>query len=222
MNIRHTFLLLVILLLAAGCGSEESEISKENLSKQMESVRVQKEDTITWTADVTHDGTDDSIIIDLTYIKNYPENEEPNIKVYSGSTGDVIWEEFVSTVNTNTDGIYLYNDGEKDYLMTWKPYSSTGNFDYKYKIMNLKDSGEPEIVQEGEIDFSLGSNNSVSEDDYLWLQEFSEEVNKYLKKSILLVDTNSGEGVYSTPENKITGDYEPEDDLSAIKSQLEK
>lgn len=75
MNIRHTFLLLVILLLAAGCGSEESEISKENLSKQMESVRVQKEDTITWTADVTHDGTDDSIIIDLTYIKNYPENE---------------------------------------------------------------------------------------------------------------------------------------------------
>lgn len=218
----------VILTLCA-CGSKNKDhnddtktSNKEKKSTTLDQTEgteqkesAQNADTskfIEWKFDITHDGVEDTIKVS-TDLANYQSLAEPRFAVYSGKTDQKIWEKDISTSHTGFDGFYLYNDGDKDYLLEWTPYMSQGMATYTYKIFTLSENGEENIVETDDIGFSVDESEK-DESDKSQLSTFIDKVNQYLNKSFVLVDTNDNgfttrnQIIYSTKDNKIVLPYD--------------
>lgn len=166
-----------------------------------------------WFADVTHDGKPDRIEVDLTNIVSDIQNAGDNIRIYSGATGKIIWSRLVSTEHVGQSGIYLYNDEGKYYIMIWEPYIDIGKAAYHYEILELSDTGKVQVIKSGNFSFSF---NNIQKDDIENLKAFAGEVNQFLEKSIVLLDTNNFQTLFSTNLNKVVNTYDYEDDLKLM------
>jgi len=170
---------------------------------------------IIWYADIAHDGIDDKIVVDLTYVINYPETgEEKTVSVYSGSTEALIWTGHADTVHPGYNGIYIYNDGINEYLLIWLPMIYQDRANFSLQIFSLSEEGEIQELATKNIDFDM---NSPDECDTKAISSYIEEVNGYLKNSYVIVDTDNGTPVYSTKKNKIVNVY----DASGILNEIE-
>lgn len=166
---------------------------------------VKQIEPITWYADITHDGIDDKIVVDLTYVINYPETGvEHTVSVYSGKTGTLIWTGHADTVHVGWNGIYVYKNGNHQYLLLWKPmiYQDAANF--SFEVFSLTEKGTVQKLSKKTIDFDM---MRPSECDTNAISNYIQKVNNYLKKSYVLVDTDNGTPVYSTKKNKIINLY---------------
>jgi len=191
-----------------------SSITSSPTSNPLKESDINKIDPIIWYADITHDGIDDKIVVDLTYVINYPETgEEKTVCVYSGSTETLIWTGHADTVHPGWNGIYVYNDGTNEYLLVWKPMMYQGNADFSLQVFSLSEEGKIKELTAKTIDFNM---NSPDECDKIAISTYIDEVNFYLKNSYVLVDTDNGIPVYSTKVNKIVNVY----DASAIFEEL--
>lgn len=171
-----------------------------------ESDNVKQEEPIIWYADITHDGIDEKIVVDLTYVINYPKTGEENtVSVYSGSSGEFIYTGHADTVHVGWNGIYIYNDGKNDYLLLWKPTVYQNSADFNLHIFSLTEDGEEIVYLTENIQFVTYPPENINIDE---VSEFVDMANGYLEKSYVLVDTDNGTPVYSTADNKIINIYE--------------
>lgn len=167
---------------------------------------VKQEEPIIWYADLTHDGINEKIVVDLTYVINYPKTgEEKTVSVYSGSSGELIWTGHADTVHVGWNGIYIYNDGKNDYLLLWQPTVYQDIADFNIRIFSLTEDGKENDLLKKSLDFSIYNPKDSDIDD---VSEFVDMVNGYLEKSYVLVDTDNGAPVYSTADNKIINLYD--------------
>lgn len=158
-------------------------------------------DNIVWYADLTQDGINEKIVVDLTYVDNPIDGLEKTVSIYQVDSQTrnetLIWYEHADTVHIGWNGIYLYEQDGQYYLMTWKPYCSTGICEYDYEIFSFANSGEKVTLTNGNL------NLNMDDIDQNVLRNFINKVNTYLSKSMVLIDTDQGKIIYSTNDNPI-------------------
>jgi hypothetical protein len=170
---------------------------ENNLVKQIE--------PIIWYSDVTHDGLNEKIVVDLTYVLNYPRTgEEQTVSIYAGKTGDLIWTGHADTVHPGWNGFYIYDDGNNEYLLTWRPTIYQNSADFILNIFSLTDDGEEHELYTENVPF-----NMLDDDlDADVIISFVNKVNGYLDNCYVLVDTDNSTPVYSTKDNKMKQYYD--------------
>ncbi len=177
---------------------------------------MEKVEPVIWYADITQDGIDEKIVVDLTYVINYPKTgEEQTVLVYSGSSGELLWTGHADTVHPGWNGIYIYNDGKKDYLLLWQPTVYQDNADFHFRIFSLDEDGKEIELLTKNIQFDIYHPKDSDTDA---ISEFADMVNGHLEKSYVLVDTDNGNPVYSAKDNKIMNLY----DISWILEEIKK
>ena len=122
--------------------------------------------------DLTGDGIPESIQIDESAAAEPRTGDEPTIQVFSGETGEMIWSLPVNVVHGGWNNVYLYRDGGKSFLMTWKPAMYQGAADYQWKIFSLTEDGKEKILASDYFDFDL---NNPKKSDAERLQDFAEK-----------------------------------------------
>lgn len=190
---------------------------------------------IEWQFDITHDGINDRMMVNIKAIKdiNQFSNEDP-VAIYSGKTGNKIWTENVNTILPGYEGLYWYqseydlegsqnNEEKKDYLIRWEPFILQGNGGYRYTVFYLSENGQEVVTDSDQINFKISETES-KESDIELINDFVNQVNKYLSNAIVIIDTNIGFGnrgvVYSTPDHKIVMPYDASYEINAIKAVL--
>jgi hypothetical protein len=229
-------ILLLGIFLLNGCGNKSEQTVNSAKATQsavnstptqgeatpgvtLEPDKVEQLEPIVWSADLTQDGIDEKISVDLTYVINYPETgEEKTVSVYSGATGDEIWTGHADTVHPGWNGIYIYNDGSHDYLLLWKPMMYQGIASYSIQAFSLTEEGESQELFNESLEFDL---NRPEECDKQAISAYVDKVNGYLKNSYVLVDTDNGTPVYSTKDNKLKHLYDASDILEEIEALRE-
>lgn len=171
-----------------------------------------------WNVDITQDGIPDKIVVNTEPIFNAQAKDLNTIKIYSGKTGNLIWQKRVTAIHPDWLNVSLYQNNGKDYILIWDPAMWQGRAVYSYRIISLSEVGQEIELKESKIVFNL---NAPLETDIDSLKNFSYEVNKYLNKSFILADTINGRQVYSTPDNKVKTLFLPTEETEAIKIGLE-
>ncbi|WP_455718439.1 hypothetical protein [Anaerosporobacter sp.] len=180
---------------------------------------VKQEEPIIWYSDLTHDGIDEKIVVDVTYVINYPATgEEETVSIYSGSSDELIWTGHADTVHVGWNGIYIYNDGKNDYLLLWQPTVFQDIANFNLRIFSLTEEGKEKDLLNKKIEFVT---YKPKDSDIGDVSEFVDMVNGYLEKSYVLVDTDNGAPVYSTADNKIINLYDVSSMLDGMKASKE-
>ena len=226
--------LIGLMCVIAGCNQKdnvkESESSNqdkveetESITEEQEVIECTNENGVTvyeWHIDVTQDGIPEKIVTNPDTLGRQIKEDENTIAVYSGKTGELIWSDDIGAAHMTWNGVYIYHDNEKDYLMEWNPYSGTGGCVFRYRIFSLSESGEEiEIMNE-----SFGYRDiEVTEQDIEDLKLFADEVNGYLAKSFVLVAVTKGMtgDHYSTAEEKVVSLYDPTSELELMQRYLQ-
>lgn len=86
--------------------------------------------------------------------------------------------------------------------------------------VDLTNDGIDEEIQKksNEVKFDVFKQE---EHDIENIMAFADEVNSYMKKSFILVDTNGGKQIYSTHENKIEPVFDPTELINEMKKMRE-
>lgn len=102
--------------------------------------------------------------------------------------GTELYRETVGMAYVGWNSLYLYRDSQnRDYLLSYAPYTLTGDSDYAYTLFTF-DDGEKTVVQEGHLNFELHQVPELRED----LIAFANEVNALLRHSSLLLSIRDG------------------------------
>ncbi len=200
--------------------NKDGEIVSQNKIFESKDTDDNKE-TFSFYADVTNDGVEDEIKVNAYVAKDINSANEywdtDTVEIFSGKTKEKIGGKKVSPVHMEQDGLYVYNDGENDYIVEMCLYMNQGNAVYKYSVWNLTEDGKTEEKDNGEVSFSVNDSDKKSEDADN-IRKFEQNVNKYLEKAYVLVDNNYDEVNYSTSDNKKVLTY----DSSEIINELSK
>lgn len=170
----------------------------------------EKNEIIQWNCDLTGDGANEKILVNTDSINDDLTN---TVEVYSGKTGELIWNRHLDSVHANKLSICIYENEDRNYLMIWDPAMWQGSAVYKYSIFMLTEDGKEIEYENKEIDFDVYYCN---EDDIERVIEFSYEVNDKLKDSFLIVSTLNDEISYSTADNIKIANFNPESEVGSM------
>lgn len=161
---------------------------------------------ITYYEDLTHDGVDERIVVNPYYAVHMPRTGmEQIVQVYSGTTDQLIWYGHADYVHTGWSGFYIFEDETGSYLLNWEPEMWQGAATYTYRIFSLTETGaEREFLSE-EISFDMNRPESCDPDAII---AYIEQLNEYLRRSYVLIDTNDGIQLYSEDGSKLTHEYD--------------
>ena len=165
-------------------------------------------------ADLTHDGTKERITTCLTDI----EDGEGYVSINatdSNNNNVVLLKEKLGTSKKDHKGIYLCNRNGKIHLMVFKPTYDGDTTTLEYSVSYLDfDEEYSKTEKVTEIKESITyTKEQVKEDGdkYDEASAFVKTLNKYISKSMALVDTVDGEIVYSpNAKEKKFKQYYPE------------
>lgn len=170
-------------------------------------------------AELTHD--DRKELIRISGAESDPELTLLDVMASDGKTR--LWTETAHTAHAGWNSVYLYRKDGMDYLLVFNPYQSTGLADYSYVLFYITGVNKIDILDSGAYSFSYVAKKG-SEDyfDEARFRAFADRVNTYLKDSILLLSTEGGTLIYSTPEKQLlpSGQYQTETWLKEIKASL--
>ena len=152
----------------------------------------------TLSADLTHNGTAESIVIDASNLSDAGEitlrveNEEQNI-LYTMTAG-------VAHVSWNS--LYLCVSGENAYLLQYHPYMSNGVASYSYDLFYLEEDGRVIPVSSDSVEFNMNFYDDSSFQPQR-IADFTNGINAYLSQSVVLLSTQDGSVTYSTESNPV-------------------
>lgn len=212
MALQLTFITAVCMM---ACGS----VDKKNNTQKTETELSDKE-VIILHSDVTKDGIDDEIRVniyaaqDINSVNEYGDID--TVEIFSGKTKEKIWGKRITPIHMEQGGIYIYNDGENDYILEMCLYMNQGKAVYKYSVLDLSEDGTVEEKYTEDIGFSINADER-KEDDTDKIKTFEKNVNEYLNKSYVVLDTNyNGNAIYSTEDNKVELTYDATDILNDL------
>lgn len=175
-------------------GNEDTDkIIKQGTQYHLTELR-EKGEKIEWSYDLTGDGTNEKILVNVDSVKDDVTN---TIEVYSGKTGELIWNMHLSSVHADRYSVSLYEMEGKSYILTWDPAMWQGSSVFRYRILSLTEEGEEIELETNEIVFDV---YYCEEEDIKKVIEFSYEVNSKFKDSFLLASTVNAM-IYSTTDN---------------------
>lgn len=190
---------------------------------------ISKKDIMVTSSDINHDGYDEKISIDLSV---YDIAQPAYLRVYN-KNNKVIYEEKFFYSHDGQGSIYLYSEKGKSYLLFYNPYVAQGSCTYEYELFYLDEYNKKVIKASNSINFDIYNVKEKKLFDIPSLEDFYNEINFYLKNSIVLISTIEGELEYSTESNQIIKTeeysflYSYEPDLTygegdSLKQKLEK
>ncbi len=154
---------------------------------------------ISFEADLTHDGSMDTIIVDTSRVA---EEQTAFVSVVN-EYGKTLWSNEAATAHAGWNSLYLTTIEGKDYILRYQPSMFQGIAAYEYDLFYLDNAGSELPYDSGRIEFSINPGKIDYEPKDL--VSFAGKVNDYFKNSYLLLSTENGDVKYSTPQNKITG-----------------
>ncbi len=171
-----------------------------------------------WSADLTHDGVEETILVRETEYTG----EIWMVEVLRAD-GTVIWAQQAGSAHVGWNGIYLYEEGGKHYLMNWVPYGNTGLFNLCYRVFSLTEEGVELELRMEEFAYGTMPEDAIMAIDVPALREFEKRVNGYLEQALLLlVYDGDRDGLkYSTPEQPLTDHWVSRaDDYERMQQQI--
>lgn len=180
-------------------------------------IKNQAEDSFFQYADLTGDGKDDRIEVDMEAVRNPKSEDESSVKVFSGETQKEIWSRPVNVIHGGWAGIYLYHEGTRTYLLVWKPEMWLGAADYQWRVFSLTEDGKEMVIASDEFIFDVARPKKSDPED---LEKFAEGLNQYLKNAFLVIDTNEGTVLSGNGAEGKAELYDPSVDISNIQEGL--
>lgn len=154
-----------------------------------------------FSADLTHDGTPESVVCDFTGL----EDGNGSVEISVRSADDVLlWSDTISTSHVGWVAYYLCTLEGEDYLIRYFPYANQGAAEYSYQIFWLDGSGSQQILQENSIFFALSAGPHGLRFEPEEIAQFVQETNLYLSQGYLLCSTLEGNVTFSREEMKAT------------------
>lgn len=154
---------------------------------------------ISFEADLTHDGSMETIIVDTSRVAE----EQTAVVSVVNESGEILWNNEAATAHAGWNSLYLTTMDGKDYILRYQPSMFQGTAAYEYNLFYLDNAGSELSYDSDRMEFSINPGKIDFEPEDL--VSFADKVNGYFKNSYLLLSTENGEVIYSTPQNKITG-----------------
>ena len=152
------------------------------------------EKSVSWYADLDHDGTDERVVFDWSFLDNWSTGVLSII-----DEGYVVYaNDWIGTPHAGWTSYYVCQRGQKEYLLLYVPYTGTGWGEYRYELMELNSDGQMRVVEQDVTEFRLDSAENVKNawPDYRMdirdMAVFADGVNELLETSYLLVSTDQG------------------------------
>lgn len=204
---------VILVVLFAVVMLTKRKLSDELVFNQVVQETEEKESLksiLCWQVDVTHDGVEEQIEVDLNGVSHETTTgEEETVRVYSGKNAaeTPIWTAHADTVHPGWNGIYIYKNPEDglSYLFTWRPTMYQGIGTYEYRIFSLTEDGKEQVLEEESIDFDL---NNVQKGDAGRVEAYLARVNEILRNSFVLIDTDNGEIFISETGKPVTREFD--------------
>ena len=150
------------------------------------------EDSVIWEADLTHDGTNERIVLDWGYF----DTATWATFAVLDSEGKVIYTEEPAAAHMGWVNLYLCHREGRDYIFRYTPYGGQGYGSYSYELYRFNGSGEKVVEDSGEISFDMAYDpESPLEEtkealDISAMAEFAGRVNSYINDSFLIISTD--------------------------------
>ncbi|MBR4410593.1 MAG: M56 family metallopeptidase, partial [Firmicutes bacterium] len=104
--------------------------------------------------------------------------------------GKILWQGEAGTPHVGWNTYMLYTDSQKELLVRYSPYSSTGMSAYQLQVFQL--NGQEEVtLYEAETLFTVGMDEEFPEDTPIFLKN----ANTLMDKCTILLSTQNGEAV---------------------------
>jgi len=200
MHIWFLSLILISCFFTAACTvlNDNTDVPVDNAGKDAEAGTGGHGDIVIGYADLTHDGIDEKITVDISKIE---ETQEAILKILDDE-GNIILKEPAGLAHAGWNSVYLCTIDDKDFLLRYNPYMIQGWGTYNYRLFSIDEQGTEIIADEDEIRFNI--TGQVEEFDIEKMASFHDRINEYLDKSVLLLSTEQGDNAYSTEDRKIT------------------
>ena len=154
-------------------------------------MHILTEDSVNLNIDITGDGVNDTISIDVNAAKGQSQTVEnsPAIRITSGKTDNVIWKSDANaSLHAGYNQFYLYHKKINTYLMEWNPACWQGYCSYQWKVFKLTDDGKVKKIAGNKVEFDTNEGR-IDEKDFDKIETFGKELNTYLANAELLLDT---------------------------------
>jgi|GEM_PF-6591363 len=206
--IALTLALCLTLLASCSAAPEKEQAAAENTTNAVRDTTEMPPATeipaepMVYHADLTHDGKDEKIVVDLSQLQTEGVTNA-TVSVFD-SEETLLWSGDANISHAGNNGIYLYQENEYAYLLTWCPWVGQGFAGLNYEIFALSTGGEVLSYRKGEGQFTLedewkASLNGRQAEANLFIRD----VNRFLEKSTLLVATTPDGAYFSTPDNPV-------------------
>ena len=148
--------------------------------------------SVSWYADLNHDGQDERIVFDWGYMT------PSTFAVFAvlDSEGTVLYVKDPAAVHAGAMTYYLCQVGGREYLLYYSPCISTDAGDYGFTLLELNAENEMAEVDQGYVFFILGDGEYLAKYHPEWYMDipamvaFAVAANGYLEHSTLLFSTD--------------------------------
>lgn len=168
-------------LLAAGCRRSAGVPGDESVPPPVGDERV-----IVRYADLNHDGISEKIRIDPSKTENVTDQTVGVFGADDQREPVLLWSETVTTSPDGRGGIYLVVLEDQAYLMTLKPQENRDVPSLACEVFYLAGTGEKITVD------TVSYQDGAEAPDAEGYTVYADKVNRYLSKSLVLVDTRTG------------------------------
>ncbi|MDE7245377.1 MAG: M56 family metallopeptidase [Oscillospiraceae bacterium] len=144
--------------------------------------------------DLNRDGVGET----LQVLKKEGDTPEWRLEVNQGEDPVFgIWSVTLDETHGNCGTYFLYQEDGEDFLLSYMPKMQQGQCTYSYELFHFEDRDEDSdrpdnryIDRENHVDFDINFDSPEHKFDPAEIAAFMEEVNGYIGKSKLLVNTN--------------------------------
>ncbi len=194
---------------------EPNTLALQNYAEYYEK-RIISPEFFTIDKDFTQDGKKDTLTADIAMMR-YPESDDtPTLTITSGKTGSIIYSLNMNTLHKGYSGVYIFEQKNHASLMLWNNSIIEGIGTYEWKIFDLTENGEEQVLEQDRFTFDL---NHLKPEDPENLEKFANRLNPYLKKAMFWCATKDDEVVLGVSEPPLQGQisYDPSTDLAVMK-----
>lgn len=180
----------------------ESSIDSQLLQVELSKIPIQKKNKIVYQVDLTGDGKEDILTVDISKIKRFWRRKA--VISLEDSTGEELWQDEMELSDTSGKLYYLCKIDGRYCLLRYIMNYTNGDGKYSFEVFHPKKTGE-EILDTEEIKFKTYAEkkyvrNFFAENMY----SFRYDINEYLANGILLLSIDEGEVKYSTENAAVT------------------